>query len=158
MSLDFVPEQFLHIAWTDGTPRAFSIANKPREDGTVELQIGLKPGGSFTRHVFEAMKPGNVLRMSGPHGNFHYQPSDKPVVFVAGGTSITPICSILQMMGAAPPARPISLYWGCRGASGFYLADELQALAARFRQLDIHLVVSDAEPNCGRGMSDSGTS
>lgn len=147
MSPDFTPGQFLHVAWTDGQRRAFSIANKPREDETVELHVGLKPGGSFTRHVFETMKTGDVLRLSGPHGTFRYRPSEKPTVFVAGGTGIAPIFAMLDVISSEPPAKPVSLYWGCRSSDGFYLANELRELSERFPRLDVHLVVSDPEPH-----------
>lgn len=147
MSPRFEPGQFLHIAWKDGPPRAFSIANRPREDGTVELQIGRKWNGNFTRHVFEEMKPGDLLRVSGPYGNFRFQSSGKPVVFVAGGTGIAPIFAMLENMSSDPPDIPVSLYWGCRGADGFYLAEELRSITQRFPQFDLHTVVSEPRPD-----------
>lgn len=139
----FQPGQYVAIGWDDGRDRSFSIANAPRCDGSIDLQIGRVDGGGFTRHVFETMRLHDVVRVRGPFGGFGMRPGTRPVIFIAGGTGIAPIWSILETFDATPPAVPISIYWTNRGLDGFYMAGKLRALSGRHADVRYVPVVSD---------------
>lgn len=128
--LDFKPGQFIGIRHTDSFDRSFSIANAPRADGTIELHVGRAPSGVFTGHVFDHLKLNDLLQISGPFGNFSFAPDPRPSIFVAGGTGIAPIQSILQSLLQDPLPCPVYVYWGSRTMGGLYLDDTLRELAA----------------------------
>jgi NAD(P)H-flavin reductase/ferredoxin len=127
---DFKPGQFVGIRHSDGIDRSFSIANAPRDDGTIELHIGRVAGGSFTGHVFEDLKINDVLQISGPYGNFIYSSEDRPSIFIAGGTGIAPVRAILEAVIRENSRSSAHIYWGSRVRSGFYLDHELRELCA----------------------------
>lgn len=139
----FVPGQFVGISWADGGLRSFSIANAPRADGTIDLQVGRVPGGAFTRHVFEEMSVNSIVRLSGPFGTFRLSQSRRPIIFVAGGTGMAPIWSMLEAIAAAPRPEPIRIYWGNRTPEGFYMADRLRSMRERLADFDHIPVVSE---------------
>ena len=128
--LQFLPGQYLDFLLKDGKRRSFSLANSPEEDSLLELHIRHVPGGQFTDHVFSAMKAKDIMRISGPYGSFFLRESDKPAIFLAGGTGFAPIKSILQHAFHHAVARECVLYWGAKTPPDLYLA----SLAEQWQQ------------------------
>lgn len=118
--LQFLPGQYIDFQLKDGTRRSFSLANTPEEDALLELHIRHVPGGKFTDHVFNAMKTKDIMRISGPHGSFFLRESDKPAIFLAGGTGFAPIKSMLGHAFHHEVDREFVLYWGARGLADLY--------------------------------------
>ena len=118
--LQFLPGQYIDFLLKDGQRRSFSLANVPEADELLELHIRHVPGGQFTEHVFKTMKARDILRISGPYGSFFLRESDKPAIFVAGGTGFAPIKSILAHAFHAEVDRQLVLYWGVRQLRDVY--------------------------------------
>ncbi len=118
--LQFLPGQYIDFLLKDGTRRSFSLANTPEEDALLELHIRHVPGGKFTDHVFNSMTVKDIMRISGPHGSFFLRESDKPALFVAGGTGFAPIKSILGHAFHHQVEREFVLYWGARARADLY--------------------------------------
>lgn len=121
--LQFLPGQYLDFLLKDGKRRSFSLANAPEDDGFLELHIRHVPGGQFTDHVFGAMKAKDIMRISGPYGSFFLRESDKPAIFVAGGTGFAPIKSLLKHAFQHETRREFTLYWGARTLADLYQAE-----------------------------------
>jgi CDP-4-dehydro-6-deoxyglucose reductase len=119
--LQFLPGQYLDFLLKDGTRRSFSLANAPEEDELLELHIRHVPGGRFTEQVFSSMKAKDIMRINGPHGSFFLRDSDKPAIFVAGGTGFAPIKSILAHAFHHEIDRQFVFYWGARDLASLYL-------------------------------------
>lgn len=114
--------QYVDFLLTDGRRRSFSIANSPHQADHLEFHVRLIEGGQFTRHVFEAMKPRDIMRIEGPLGSFFLrQDSQRPIVLLAGGTGFAPIKSIVEHAIETGLERPVTLYWGARNRTGLYL-------------------------------------
>ncbi len=120
--LQFLPGQYIDFLLKDGKRRSFSLANSPEEDALLELHIRHVPGGQFTDHVFGAMKVKDIMRISGPYGSFFLRESDKPAIFVAGGTGFAPIKSILAHAFHHEIDRQFVLYWGAKTLADLYQA------------------------------------
>lgn len=120
--LQFLPGQYIDFMLKDGKRRSFSLANAPEEDALLELHIRHVPGGFFTDQVFGAMKVKDIVRINGPLGSFFLRESDKPIVFLAGGTGFAPIKSILSHAFHHGGSRQMALYWGAKSLADLYLA------------------------------------
>jgi CDP-4-dehydro-6-deoxyglucose reductase len=120
--LQFLPGQYVDFLLKDGKRRSFSLANAPEEDTLLELHIRHVPGGLFTDQVFNAMKVKDILRIKGPMGSFFLRESDKPVIFLAGGTGFAPIKSILGHAFHHGIERRMALYWGAKSLADLYLS------------------------------------
>ncbi|MGC2519384.1 MAG: CDP-6-deoxy-delta-3,4-glucoseen reductase [Burkholderiales bacterium] len=141
----FLAGQYLDILLKDGTRRSFSMANPPHDDEFVQLHIRRVPGGSFTDHVFTAMKERDILRLEGPLGTFFLrEESDKPIVFVASGTGFAPIKAIIEAAFKKGVARPMTLYWGARRPKDLYLNELPQRWAAEHPGFRYIPVISEA--------------
>lgn len=122
--LQFLAGQYIDFLLKDGRRRSYSIANPPHSDEFIELHLRHVPGGRFTDHVFSAMKEKDILRFEGPHGSFFIrEESDKPIIFVAGGTGFAPIKGMLEHLFAEASDRQMVLYWGARAKRDIYLPE-----------------------------------
>ena len=122
--LQFLAGQYIDVLMKDGKRRSFSLANAPHDDGFLQLHVRKTAGGAFSRYVFEEMKERAILRFEGPLGTFFLrEDSDKPMVFVAGGTGFAPIKAMIEHALHHGVDRQMVLYWGARSRRDLYLAD-----------------------------------
>ncbi|MEW6354103.1 MAG: CDP-6-deoxy-delta-3,4-glucoseen reductase [Pseudomonadota bacterium] len=122
--LQFLAGQYIDILMRDGCRRSFSIANAPHDDKFIELHIRMVEGGRLTGDVFSAFKEKAILRIQGPLGNFYLrEDSDRPVIFIAGGTGFGPIKAIIEHAIAQNSTRPMHLYRGVRAKRDLYLEE-----------------------------------
>ncbi len=122
--MQFMAGQYLNFLLSDGRERAFSIGNAPHADDLIELHIRHVDGGEFTDYVFDRMKDKAILRIRGPLGSFVLrEDSDRPMIFVAGGTGFAPIKGQIEHAMHIGDNRPIQLYWGVRDERDLYMGD-----------------------------------
>lgn len=68
--------------------RSYTIASGERDE-TLQVLFRLIPGGRLTP-VLAALKPGDLVDISGPYGEFVLRDPARPMYFVATGTGIAP--------------------------------------------------------------------
>jgi NAD(P)H-flavin reductase/ferredoxin len=113
--------QYLEVLAPDGRRRAFSMANAPHESDGVQLHIRHMPGGAFTSNVVPGLVKGDVLQIELPFGDFYLrEDSDRPLLFIAGGTGFAPVKSMIDHIIRRGIQRPMTLFWGARDPSGLY--------------------------------------
>ncbi|HEX4928301.1 MAG TPA: cytochrome b N-terminal domain-containing protein [Burkholderiales bacterium] len=145
--IEFYAGQYINILLEDGAKRSFSFATAPQEHERIELHIRRIPGGRFTTHVFERIKPGDVLRFEGPLGAFFLRENtDKPMIFVAGSTGFAPVKSMLEYAFSRGMRRPLFLYWGVRRPADLYLASLPEQWAREHPNFKFVPVISDPQP------------
>jgi CDP-4-dehydro-6-deoxyglucose reductase, E3 len=141
--LRYIAGQYLELSLKDVAPRKYSMANAPGGE-TLELHVRRTPGGQFTRHVFESMKVGDLLRASGPYGSFTLQAhSRKPLIFVASGTGFAPVKALIEHIEGASCGRSAVVYWGGRRPKDLYLDRWLRGKATELAWLTYVPVISD---------------
>jgi CDP-4-dehydro-6-deoxyglucose reductase len=124
--LQFLAGQYVDILLKDGRRRSFSLATPPHDDALLELHVRHVPGGFFSEQLFTQMKGREILRFEGPLGTFFLrEDSDKPIIFVAGGTGFAPIKGVIlhALHHGIDATRPMVLYWGARSVRDLYLPD-----------------------------------
>jgi len=140
-----LPGQYLDVVLEDGRHRPFSIANRPQPDGSIELHVRHVAGGGFTSWVNDALQVGDRLRVEGPLGTFvPREDSERPMIFMAGGTGFAPVKAIIEHFIALGTRRPMRFYWGARSADELYLRELAEQWTRDVPGLEFHPVVSDA--------------
>ncbi len=114
--------------------REYSFARAPHAGGDRELSffIRLTPGGQFTGWLFEQSRVGEILEVTGPGGDFWLRAADAPLVFVAGGSGLAPVLSVLEAAADAGVQRDAVFLFGARTQSDLYQLDAIQAMGARW--------------------------
>ena len=124
--LQFLAGQYIDFLLKDGHRRSFSLANPPHDDALLEIHVRHVPAGMFSDQLFHQFKGREILRFEGPLGNFFLrEESDKPIVFVAGGTGFAPIKGVIEhaLHHGTAKRRPMVLYWGVRAKRDLYLPE-----------------------------------
>lgn len=125
----YLPGQFLHLALEEYDPsfgwpesRCFSMQSSPVSD-FVKITFSVK--GNFTARMAEKLTTGTIVDIKLPYGELFQQEHSKDnVVFIAGGTGITPFLSVLNDPSFAGYQSPV-LYLGVRGEKYNIYASEL---------------------------------
>ncbi len=117
-----------------GEPTPYSIASAPsetRRHGWVEFLIKVD-GASRFGAVVERLRPDSSVQLAEPTGAFTLDriPAGVPLLFVAGGTGVAPMRSMIRE--AIESGRPgaLSLVYSSRTPEEFAYLRELKALAA----------------------------
>ena len=146
--LQYLPGQYVDVLLRDGRRRAFSIANAPREDDRLELQIRHVPGGTFSEYVFHHLKERALLRLRGPLGSFYLRKKDhRPIILMAGGPGFAPIKAIVEGALANGFSERIHLYWGVRSRRDLYMHDAAGVWAAEHDSFEYVPVLSEPMPD-----------
>lgn len=133
---EFAPGQAVLVA-THGRAkrRPYSIACAPEDvtaDRAIELLVGVDATGQPGPHL--ALEPGSSVDVEGPLGTFVFprDPVEERFVFIAGGTGIAPLRSMLRH-ALAIPHRDIGVFYSARTPGEFAYERELRDLAAAGR-------------------------
>ncbi len=129
--IDFQAGQYinLHVPGI-GTPRAFSLANRPSDSRLIELQVRLVPDGQATPVIHNALKAGDRLRVSGPYGRFFVRKSrTEPMIFIAGGTGLSSPKSMILDLLESGCETPMALFHGVRARRDLYDHELFESLA-----------------------------
>ncbi len=91
----------------------------------------------------ERLTPGTAVEVNGPLGSFGLPSSDgeADILFVAGGTGIAPLRSMLWEVIEQQPSRRITLIYSVRSAEEIAYESELRLLAHEGR-LDLRLTIT----------------
>jgi NAD(P)H-flavin reductase len=145
-SFDFLPGQAVMVgAHGQSERRPYSIACSPEraaESGRLELLIAVEPDGALGANLGPA-SPGTLIDVEGPAGTFTLprRVGGSRVLFVAGGTGIAPLRSMLDHLLRQPAPPQISLLYSARRSDEFAFIDELRAHADAGR-LELHPTVT----------------
>ncbi|MCJ7451820.1 MAG: FAD-binding oxidoreductase [Steroidobacteraceae bacterium] len=145
--------QYLDIMLSEGRRRSFSIASAPADGRLIELHVRRASTTGFTAQLFESLRPGALLRIEGPLGQFWLRgESPRPALMVGGGTGYAPLRAMLRQLVATGDRRQVTLYWGARDTDGLYEHEWLRALESERPGFRYCPVLSDAvAPAAGLG-------
>ena len=95
----YLPGQALLVGSHGHPRRPYSIADAPaqaRRDDCLELLVGLDADGLAGPHLM--LESGRLVDLEGPIGNFTFpeHPAERRFLFIAGGTGIAPLRSMLR--------------------------------------------------------------
>ena len=102
-------------------PRCYSIANAPRSDGEITLQITRVDDGQTSAWVHQHLKVGNAIKLSGPYGTFIGDPSvDAPVLCIAAGSGLAPVLALADAALRRGYSQPVTLLFSARTSADLY--------------------------------------
>lgn len=112
--------------------KPYSIASAPEDvarDGRIELLVGVDANGEPGPHL--PLTAGTLVDIDGPVGRFTFPdaPAESRFLFIAGGTGISPIRSMLRH-SIHVPHDAIGLMYSARLPEEFAYVDEVRAMAS----------------------------
>lgn len=115
--------------------RSYSIANSTSSN-TLSFFIKNYPSGQMSKYLFSDLEVDDLFRIEGPIGTFFYRNTPKKtLIFLATGTGIAPVKSILEGLALQPDLvidKQIHVFWGNRSAGDFFWQVAFQNLDVNF--------------------------
>lgn len=142
----FAAGQAVVVGLHDGIVRKpYSLASSPRqvaETGAIELLAQVEEADPLDPHL-ERVSPGTLVDVDGPFGDFRLPDPivARDLLFVAGGTGIAPLRSMLHEALDRRLVDRIALVYSARLPEEIAYREELEGLA-RGKQLDLLLTVT----------------
>jgi CDP-4-dehydro-6-deoxyglucose reductase len=122
--------------------RPYSIASSPSCPDKIALLLNFVPGGPGSNYLF-GLRKGDKTAFTGPAGNFYLRDDPaRDLLFVATGTGIAPIRSMLFANAEKPNPNPAMLFWGIRSERDLYYQDELTSLSIRHGETAVTITLS----------------
>src|SRR5689334_401889 len=141
-SLDYEPGQYVGIGLlVDGRWRwrSYSLTSAPargtedkRAARTIAITVKAMPEGFLSTHLVGGVEPGTIVRLAAPQGNFVMpDPAPASVLFITGGSGITPVMSMLRTLVRRDQITDIVHLHSTPTESDMMFADELAELQRR---------------------------
>ncbi|NNC94967.1 MAG: NADH:ubiquinone reductase (Na(+)-transporting) subunit F [Chitinophagales bacterium] len=137
----------LKIKNDESSFRAYSMANHPAEGNIVKLNIRIAtppwdkqknkfmdvPPGICSSYVF-TRKPGDLVTISGPYGEFFIKPTKKEMVYIGGGAGMAPLRSHLFHLFHTEHTkdRTVSYWYGGRSKRELFYTDEFREIEQEY--------------------------
>jgi ferredoxin-NADP reductase len=145
------PGQFLTFPWmVDGrrVPRSYTISSSPVHENFVEITPKRMENGYVSVFLNEQAKPGLVVEVSGPYGQFYFDETlHKSIFLIAAGSGITPMISMLSYMDDLKLANPVTLLYCVRTRADIIFQDDLVRLGRSLPHFMYEVCLSRPDPN-----------
>lgn len=108
--------------------------------------------GKASNHFHKAIRPGSILDVKAPSGQFYLDiTKSPPVVLIAGGVGLTPLLSMLNALVAAGSKREVWLFYGVTDGSHHIMKDHLNRLALENENINLRVCYSTPRPEDREG-------
>jgi len=142
---NFKPGQFLQIFF-EKIKRSYSIFSKP-SDKTVDLCIKCLEGGQASE-IFKNITVGEEITISNPMGHFIINEDDIERTYVATGSGIAPIVSMLRTsLEDYEHKSKIYLLFGIRYEEDIFYIKELEELSNKYTNFSFDFTLSRPSEN-----------
>lgn len=111
--------------------RSYSLSSPPiRSKGHITITVKAMPEGFLSEHLVRGLKPGTIVRLAQPQGDFVLpEPPPARVLFLVAGSGITPVMAILRTLDRRGMMPDVALIHSSPTESTMIFRDELRRLA-----------------------------
>jgi NAD(P)H-flavin reductase/hemoglobin-like flavoprotein len=145
--LEFRAGQYVSLECPRFQPRlwrTYSVANAPRRDNTLEFHVRALGAGWVSSSLVRRLEVGDMVRLAAPMGSMTLdRRSTRDAVFIAGGTGLAPVKSLLEELTRYNRTRWVHVFFGARNREDLYDLAELNRMAARYPWLSVVTACDD---------------
>jgi len=143
-SADYQPGQYVGIGLrVDGRWhwRSYSLTSVPvRDKKRITITVKATPEGFLSSHLVNGVKPGTIVRLAAPKGDFALpDPPPPKILFVSAGSGITPLMAMLRSLTARGHRPDIVHLHSAPTAEDVIFHDELRNLEVSQPGYRLHL-------------------
>jgi Na+-transporting NADH:ubiquinone oxidoreductase subunit F len=136
------------------TIRAYSMANYPKEEGIIMLNVRIASPpprlpdvepGKMSSYMFD-LKPGDDVTISGPFGEFFARDTKKEMIFVGGGAGMAPMRShIFDQFRRINTDRKVTFWYGARSKKEMFYVNDFDTIQKENENFKWHCALSDSQ-------------
>ncbi|WP_169334457.1 flavin reductase family protein [Hahella ganghwensis] len=135
--------------------RFYSISSTQQRylrEGVITITVKHQEHGRVSGFLHERVRTGGILYIGEASGSFTLNHSNPPgdIVFIAAGSGITPIISIIESLGERQPGLAMTLIYYVRNSGQVIFRERLELLSERCHRLNIHLHFTAEEGRASR--------
>ncbi len=146
-TIDFFAGQYIILSIPqEGSviKRLYSIASSPSVKDGFELIVEVIDGGAGSNYL-KNLNINDEVNFQGPAGVFTLKENDKNKIFLATGTGIAPVRSMIKKLESTNNKLQIYLYWGLQYIKDVYLLEELKNYISRNTSFKFKICLSREE-------------
>lgn len=146
------PGQYVNLFLKIGdiwTSRPYSMTSAPGH-WSLDLTVREVEGGFVSKYLCNDVMIGDTFETSGPGGHFHHEPliDGDDLVFIAGGSGITPFISMLRHEESTKSStKKIRLFYGSRSDDDVIFEKELERLEQALPEFSWDLIITEPSPS-----------
>lgn len=127
------------------TSRPYSISSSPTQTAFYDITVRRVEDGFVSSHLLDAVHAGDTFQSTSPSGQFYHNPlfHGEDLVFIAGGSGITPFMSMIREMSDRHLDRRIQLIYGNRSSEDIIFKKKIEKRSGRHKNLTVHTVISE---------------
>jgi ferredoxin-NADP reductase len=131
------------------TSRPYSISSPPNRTAYYDITVREVAQGFVSSFLLEDTRVGDRFQATSPAGQFHHNPlfHCNDLVFIAGGSGITPFMSMIREVTDRGLERNIHLIYGSRSQGDIIFEPALSEISGRHPNVSTDFVIS--EPPAG---------
>jgi glycine betaine catabolism B len=144
---NYLPGQYITLTVViDGREykRSYSLASSPNHSSILDITVKRDPnGGVVSNWLNDHLKIGDPINVKGPFGKFSCAKNiPKKVLFIAAGSGIVPIMSMLRWLTETEAPIDIVLLLSFRTLYDIIYSDELNLIAARHKNIKLFITLT----------------
>lgn len=146
--IEFKAGQYVSLKINEvGERRCYSIVNTSDDNHGFHLLVEIVAGGKGSDYLRD-IEIGGVVEVLAPLGRFVAEPSENKLLFVATGSGIAPIYSMVNdLLINQKETRQIRLHWGMRSEEDLFFVDNLARLSEEYSNFVFDIVLSRPSDN-----------
>lgn len=152
----YLPGSYVTVHVTIGgrpVQRSYSLSSAPEGDGLVAITVKRVPGGLVSNHLADTLRPGQILELGAPEGQFVLRPSttgtagtsDK-LLMISAGSGITPVMSMLRhLVTRESSSSEVTFVHFARSPRDVIFGRELEKIAKGSSNVNVVLCVEEPD-------------
>jgi ferredoxin-NADP reductase/MOSC domain-containing protein YiiM len=121
--------------------RSYSLSSAPGAD-PYRISVKAEPHGTVSRYLDGELRPGAVLDVAAPRGDFVLDSGPGPVLLVSAGIGLTPVLAMLHHLAANTSTRDVWWIFSTREPGQHPLGAEAHTLLAGLPHAHEHVFYS----------------
>lgn len=123
----------------------YSLRNRALHE-QLSVTVRAVPEGKLSTHLTSGARPGTVVRLQAPAGDFRLpDPLPEKALFITAGSGVTPVMSMLRSLARQGMPIDVAHVHSERTEQGVIFGSELRELDQKFSGLHVHLQLTSAQ-------------
>ena len=125
--------------------RSYSLSSAP-DASAYRISVKREPHGAASSYLNRSLRPGALLDVAAPRGDFVLGDGADPVLLISAGIGVTPVLAMLHDLAGRRSEREVWWIYGARGPREHPFAAETHTLLASLPRAREHIFYSAATP------------
>ncbi len=125
--------------------RSYSLSSAP-DASAYRISVKREPHGAASSYLNRSLRPGALLDVAAPRGDFVLGDGADPVLLISAGIGVTPVLAMLHDLASRRSEREVWWIYGARGPREHPFAAETHTLLASLPRAREHIFYSAATP------------